>query len=169
MELMRSIIMKEPFMTGHKVFSQLGFDTFTPIEYMYNVERNPTGWCKDKILIGEIEKNLNSTDGPDFIYTISVQGHGAYPDFEYYCSQVSEMDQFIQNLVFALNRRKEPTVLIMYGDHLPGFSWEAADMKNNSLFQTQYVVWNQSGTSDRTQNRGSLSVSFLCVGNAGYP
>ncbi len=133
------------FYDRHKVFSQLGFDTFTPIEYMYDVERNPTGWCKDKILIGEIEKNLNSTDGPDFIYTISVQGHGAYPDFEYYCSQVSEMDQFIQNLVFALNRRKEPTVLIMYGDHLPGFSWEAADMKNNSLFQTQYVVWNNLG------------------------
>lgn len=133
------------FYDRHKVFSQLGFDTFTPIEYMYNVERNPTGWCKDKILIGEIEKNLNSTDGPDFIYTISVQGHGAYPDFEYYCSQVSEMDQFIQNLVFTLNRRKEPTVLIMYGDHLPGFLWEAADMKNNSLFQTQYVVWNNLG------------------------
>ena len=133
------------FYDRHKVFSQLGFDTFTPIEYMYDVERNPTGWCKDKILIGEIEKNLNSTDGPDFIYTISVQGHGAYPDFEYYCSQVSEMDQFIQNLVFALNRRKEPTVLIMYGDHLPGFSWEAADMKNNSLIQTQYVVWNNLG------------------------
>ena len=133
------------FYDRHKVFAQLGFDTFTPIEYMYNVERNPTGWCKDKILIGEIEKNLNSTDGPDFIYTISVQGHGAYPDFEYYCSQVSEMDQFIQNLVFTLNRRKEPTVLIMYGDHLPGFSWEAADMKNNSLFQTQYVVWNNLG------------------------
>lgn len=94
---------------------------------------------------------------------------GHIQGFEYYCSQVSEMDQFIQSLVFALNRRKEPTVLIMYGDHLPGFSWEAADMKNNSLFQTQYVVWNQSGTSDRTQNRGSLSVSFLCVGNAGYP
>ncbi len=133
------------FYDRHKVFAQLGFDTFTPIEYMYDVERNPTGWCKDKILIGEIEKNLDSTDGPDFIYTISVQGHGAYPDFEYYCSQVSEMDQFIQNLVFTLNRRKEPTVLIMYGDHLPGFTWEAADMKNNSLFQTQYVIWNNLG------------------------
>ena len=133
------------FYDRHKVFAQLGFDTFTPIEYMYDVERNPTGWCKDKILIGEIEKNLDSTDGPDFIYTISVQGHGAYPDFEYYCSQVAEMDQFIQNLVFTLNRRKEPTVLIMYGDHLPGFTWEAADMKNNSLFQTQYVVWNNLG------------------------
>ena len=133
------------FYDRHKVFAQLGFDTFTPVEYMYDVERNPTGWCKDKILIGEIEKNLDSTDGPDFIYTISVQGHGAYPDFEYYCSQVSEMDQFIQNLVFTLNRRKEPTVLIMYGDHLPGFTWEAADMKNNSLFQTQYVIWNNLG------------------------
>ena len=33
----------------------------------------------------------------------------------------------------------------MYGDHLPGFTWEAADMKNNSLFQTQYVIWNNLG------------------------
>ena len=35
------------FYDRHKVFAQLGFDTFTPIEYMYDIERNPTGWCKD--------------------------------------------------------------------------------------------------------------------------
>ena len=130
------------FYDRHKVFAQLGFDTFTPIEYMYGEERNPTGWCRDEILVGEIEKALDSTKEPDFVYTISVQGHGAYPSFEYYCEQISEMDRFIQDLVYALNRREEPTVLVLYGDHLPGFEWEAADMKNYSLFQTQYVVWN---------------------------
>ena len=73
------------FYDRHKVFAQLGFDTFTPIEYMYDIERNPTGWCKDKVLVGEIEKVLDSTIGSDFVYTISVQGHGKYPSFEYYC------------------------------------------------------------------------------------
>jgi len=130
------------FYDRYKVFSQLGFDTFTPIEYMYDVERNPTGWCRDEILVGEIVKTLDSTQTPDFVYTISVQGHGAYPDFEYYCEQIGEMDEFIRELVYTLNQRQEPTVLVMYGDHLPGFSWTAADMKNFSLFQTQYVVWN---------------------------
>lgn len=130
------------FYDRHKVFSQIGFDTFTPIEYMNNIERNPTGWCKDKILTGEIIKTLDSTPEPDFIYTISVQGHGRYSDFAYYCQQIGEMDQFIKSLVNTLRTRKEPIVLVMYGDHLPGFEWTAEEMKNKSLYQTEYVVWN---------------------------
>ena len=130
------------FYDRHKIFAQLGFDDFTPIEYMYDVERNPTGWCKDKILVEEIGKALDSSVGQDFIYTISVQGHGKYPSFEYYCQQIHEMDGFVKKLVRMLNARKEPTVLVMYGDHLPGFEWTADEMKNKSLFQTNYVIWN---------------------------
>lgn len=130
------------FYDRHYVFSQLGFDTFTPIEYMKDVERNPNGWCKDKILTGEILKALNSTAEADFVYTISVQGHGAYPDFEYYSGQIHEMDLFIGELVSQLSERKEPTVLVLYGDHLPGFEWTEDDMVNGSLYQTEYVIWN---------------------------
>ena len=118
------------FYDRNRVFAQLGFDTFTPIEYMNNIERNPTGWCKDKILTGEI------------IRTLDVQGHGKYPNFEYYCQQIGEMDQFIRSLVNTLRTRKEPIVLVMYGDHLPGFVWSQHQMKNRSLFQTEYVIWN---------------------------
>ena len=130
------------FYDRNRVFSQLGFDTFTPIEYMYDIERNPIGWCRDKILTDEIIDTLDSTEGQDFIYTISVQGHGAYPDFEYYCSQIREMDEFIQELIQRLRARKEPIAVVLYGDHLPGFSWEASEMAGGSLYQTQYVIWN---------------------------
>lgn len=130
------------FYDRNYVFAQLGFDTFTPIEYMNNIERNPAGWCRDKILVKEILKTLDSTEGPDFIYTISVQGHGKYPDFEYYCEQIREMDDFIRSLVNTLRARKEPIVLVMYGDHLPGFEWTEAEMVNGSLYQTEYVIWN---------------------------
>lgn len=130
------------FYDRNNVFAQLGFDTFTPIEYMNNIERNAAGWCRDKILTKEIIKTLDSTPGPDYIYTISVQGHGKYPDFEYYCSQIAEMDDFIRSLVNTLRTRKEPIVLVMYGDHLPSFEWTEEEMKNGSLYQTEYVVWN---------------------------
>lgn len=133
------------FYDRHKVFSQLGFETFTPIEYMYDYTRNPTGWCRDDVLTDEINKALDASLEPDFIYTISVQGHGKYPSFEYYCEQIREMDSFIRELTVSLNRRKEPTVLVLYGDHLPGFEWTAEEMKNDSLFQTEYVVWNNFG------------------------
>lgn len=136
------------FYDRNKVFPQLGFDTFTPIEYMYEVERNENGWCRDSILVGEISKTLDSSPGQDFIYTISVQGHGKYPSFEYYGEQIHEMDQFLRQLTEMLDKRHEPTVLVLYGDHLPGFEWTEDEMKNHSLFQTEYVIWNNLNLPD---------------------
>lgn len=136
------------FYDRHKVFAQLGFETFTPIEYMYRIERNPTGWCRDEMLVDEVLKALDSTVGQDFIYTISVQGHGKYPSFEYYCEQIHDMDRFVKKLVYRLAHRREPTVLVLYGDHLPSFEWSQEEMKNRSLYQTQYVVWNNMGLPD---------------------
>lgn len=68
------------FYGRNKVFSNLGFDTFTSLEYMNPIPVNPTGWAKDEILIDEIFNSLNSTPDQDYVYTISVQGHGKYPN-----------------------------------------------------------------------------------------
>ena len=133
------------FYDRHKVFAQLGFDTFTPIEYMYDISRNPMGWCRDEMLAGEILQALDTTDKPDFIYAISVQGHGKYPSFEYYCEQLHDMDRFVEKLVYQLARRHKPAVLVLYGDHLPGFEWSREEMENGSLYQTQYAIWNNVG------------------------
>lgn len=152
------------FYDRHEVFSQLGFDTFTSIEYMKPVERTPTDWAKDFVLTSQIKNALESTEGRDFVYTISVQGHGSYPEenlletlnFDltlpeelqslyypllYYSHQISEMDQFISELITYLNSLDEKTVLVMYGDHLPGFQITEEDLENGSLFQTPYVMW----------------------------
>ena len=49
------------FYDRYKVFSHLGYEDFTSIEYMDNIEMTPMGWAKDKILTGEIGKILDST------------------------------------------------------------------------------------------------------------
>ena len=46
---------------------------------MQNVEQNPLDWAKDAVLTQEILKALDSTEGQDFVFAISVQGHGKYP------------------------------------------------------------------------------------------
>lgn len=152
------------FYDRNQVFSQLGFDTFTPIEYMNNIERTPTNWAKDFVLTSQIKETLESTPNQDFIYTISVQGHGSYPTenileeqlFDitlpegleslyypllYYSHQIHEMDQFIAELIDYLDSIDEDTVLVMYGDHLPGFQLTADNLENGDLFQTPYVMW----------------------------
>ncbi len=61
------------------VYPRLGFDGFTSIEYMENIEYNPLGWSMDSTLIPEIMKSLESTEEQDFVFTVSVQPHGKYP------------------------------------------------------------------------------------------
>ena len=163
------------FYDRDKVFAQLGFDSFTSIEYMDGVEFNPIGWCRDNILTGQILKALDATPGQDFVFTITVQGHGKYqrgvdsediedldvtwagePDEQealaYYMSQLSETDAFIGELVSALSRRAEPTVLVLYGDHLPSFSIGSDQLENGDIFQTEYVMWTNMRLPQRDED-----------------
>jgi len=70
------------FYSRANAFSQFGFDTFISKEMMNIQEYTPLGsWPTDDILIGETKKALDSTPNQsDFVYTITVQGHGNYPD-----------------------------------------------------------------------------------------
>ena len=152
------------FYDRNLVFSHLGYDTFTSIEYMDGFEKTPMGWAKDYVLTDEIDKALNSTSGTDYVFTISVQGHGDYPStpmegytpeikvtnfpvaeqqasFEYYVNQIHEMDNFIGELVDKLSERDEETILVLYGDHLPTFDFTYEMLTNGDKFQTQYVIW----------------------------
>ena len=95
------------------VFANLGFDSFTSEEYMAEQDdTNPNDWIRDKNLTKYILQAMESTEGPDYVYTISVQGHGDYPEepvlenpkikvsgastqaenykWEYYCNQIYE-------------------------------------------------------------------------------
>lgn len=170
------------FYDRYKVFSHLGYEDFTSIEYMDNIEMTPMGWAKDKILTGEIGKILDSTDGSDYIYTISVQGHGDYPSdypegfmpeitvtgffdtakekaFTYYVNQIHEMDNFLRELTAMLESRDEETVLVMYGDHLPGFSFTDEVLENGDIYQTQYVVWSNFSLPSEKENLESYQLA----------
>lgn len=151
------------FYDRHRNYANLGFDTFIPVEYMHDVERNPVNWAKDKILTGEIFKCLNSTEGRDFVFAVSVQSHGKYPTevldenqpiwvesgiedetykigYEYFVNQLHEMDMFVGELVEMVSNFNEPTVMVFYGDHLPAMSISKEQLENGDLFETEYVV-----------------------------
>ena len=155
------------FYGRNDVFSQLGFNTFTSVEYMDNLQYNEIGWAKDDVLVEEIVDTLNSTKQSDFIYAISVQGHGKYPEedvlkdkqitvtgletealenqYNYYVNQIYEMDQFVNHLITTLAGMDEKYVVVFYGDHLPSLGIEEEDLSNGNLYQTQYVIWNNFG------------------------
>ena len=179
------------FYGRRSIFPNLGFDTFTSAEYMPEEEdKNPLGWTKDKVLTEEIMKCLESTeDQPDYVYTISVQGHGAYPEepeieeaeitvtgsptesknnqWEYYVNQLREMDEFVGELTAALEEYPEDVVLVMYGDHLPTMDLTVEDVDNRYLFQTQYVMWDNFGLEKKDVNLSAYQMAAEVMDRVG--
>ena len=172
------------------VFANLGFDSFTSEEYMAEQDdTNPNDWIRDKNLTKYILQAMESTEGPDYVYTISVQGHGDYPEepvlenpkikvsgastqaenykWEYYCNQIYEMDQFVKELTDTLSKLDEDVVLVMYGDHLPTMGLTVTDMKNKYLFQTEYVIWDNMGLEKKDKNLAAYQMAAEVLDRVG--
>lgn len=178
------------FYGRRSIFPNLGFDTFTSAEYMAGEnDKNPLGWTKDEVLTDEIIKCLDSTEGPDYVYTISTQGHGAYPEeqliddpeitvtgaateaqnnqWEYYCNEIHEMDNFVKELTDALADYPEDVILVMYGDHLPTMGLTVEDLKNKYLFQTEYVMWDNFGLKKKKENLAAYQMAAEVMDRVG--
>ena len=68
------------FYSRAKVFNNVGFDSYTCKEFMNILQLTENGWAKDEILVPYIQDAMDSTEQQDFVFAISVQGHGNYPE-----------------------------------------------------------------------------------------
>lgn len=178
------------FYDRHKVYPNLGFDTFISEEYMDNVRENPLGWLKDSILTQQVIKALDSTDGSDFVYTVSVQPHGKYPteldyptpfkvhgaedserrvQYQYYASQVYETDNFVASLLRALDSRGEPYIAVFYGDHLPSLGITDEDLSHGGSYQTEYVICTNTDLTTEGGDLYTYQLSAKVLEMAGLP
>lgn len=162
------------FYSRANVFNNMGFNTFTSKEFMNVLQTTENGWAKDEILTQHIMEAMDTTKQEDFVFTVSVQGHGNYPEtqvienpkikvegiedealknkWEYYVNQVYEMDQFVGDLIKAVEERNEPSVVVFYGDHLPTMGLKAEDLKSRYLYNTNYVIWDNIGLQKDDKN-----------------
>lgn len=180
------------FYNRNSIFPKLGFDHFVSLEYMNDVEYNPTGWAKDKVLTDQILSSLNEDTNKDFIYTITVQSHGKYQELpteenlikvssklpdasegftnqvEYYVNQIHQTDAFVGDLLSRLSTFDEPTIVVMYGDHQPPLDFDEADLINGNKFQTEYVMWSNYPMENKKLNLAAYQLSSYVMSRVGY-
>lgn len=153
------------FYSRHHVFANLGFDVFDSLETMQNVSFNPIGWAKDDVLIDRIDLALKQSDQKDFVYTIAVSSHGDYPSdvsdeyktiwaegelgsvnpdsMAYFLTLLKGVDDVIGELTAYVKSLDEPTVMIFFGDHLPGLDFPSLDEEEE--YYTEYVIVDNLG------------------------
>nr|MBQ4317609.1 sulfatase-like hydrolase/transferase [Clostridia bacterium] len=148
------------------VYEKLGFESYTSLEYMKDVDYNAIGWAEDEVLKRTILDTLDSTDGRDFVFAVTVASHGQYPDdiapdgdievygiddesmadkYAYYVNELRKVDDFIRELISELENRGEPTVVVLYGDHIPALELSDDAFIYGNAHQTEYVIWDNFG------------------------
>lgn len=181
------------FYSRDEVFKNMGYDRFVSSEFICDLEYTQNDWFKDKCLTNEIMKALTSSKESDFIYTISVQAHGAYLDdleeignksiscsfndatddekllaeVTYYINQLAEVDSFLKDLVTELESFNEPVILVIYGDHLPNFDFLENNLEYQSKYKSEYVVWSNYNTNLENKELYTYELSSYILENIG--
>ena len=157
------------FYSRKNAFSKMGFDRFICEETLDITDYTPMkSWPTDGILIQPTLDAMAATEGPDFVYTITVGTHGDYPTYKviddpeigviskgkttaknyqwlYYINMLHNMDNWMRDYITALDSTGEDTLVIMFGDHLPTMGLYEREVKTHDLYQTKYVTWNNFG------------------------
>lgn len=174
-------------------YSNLGFDVFSGMEHMYGLNYTPRGWAKDDVLDDLMLERMKQTEGRDYITTITVQCHGRYPKkhtetltdldcyftgqyagdsakqaaWEYYINMCRECDNMLKELIKKLERFKEPTVLFMYGDHLPSMDLQETDLDGITLYETEWVMWDNIGLRNEKRDLKAYQASTYIFNRLG--
>jgi phosphoglycerol transferase MdoB-like AlkP superfamily enzyme len=175
------------FYSRDTAYPLLGFDEFIGKDEMFYNAVFGT-YISDESLSMEIIKCYEEkTEDRIFVFGVSMENHGGYPADRYpsfdvivtsdkikekdlkcfntYTQGVFDTDKAFKILTDYFSQVEEPTVILMYGDHLPllgtngstyidgGLSDEGAENKSTYIdkeefYHTPYVIWANYDISD---------------------
>lgn len=169
------------------VYPEMGFDEFYSLEN-WGEEIEYLRWCpNDETAYRKIEHIYEEKEENEKLFTflVTMQNHGGYTenldgyestvsldydedysDAEVYLSLINESDQAFENLIHYFDEIDEPTMIVMFGDHLPALSKFYQELlgksseqntkeDNRLLYETPYIIWTnyeREGTDGETMS-----------------
>lgn len=193
-----------------RIYEQLGFATFDDITTMEGADTF-RDLVTDRATYERALEKIDAGDGPQFVFDVTIQNHGGYdtglvpadeavhlesdtvtsPEVDEFLAAIKRSDEDLRWLADELNARDEPTIVVLFGDHQPGFAdWlfeatfgksaEDADLEEvQQRYRTPYLIWaNEAARAEygsrlaKIADADATSVNFLrelLVEAAGLP
>ncbi|MCI9261826.1 LTA synthase family protein [uncultured Adlercreutzia sp.] len=155
-----------------RIYEQLGFDSFDDITTMEGADTF-RDLVTDKATYERVLEKIDAGDGPQFVFDVTIQNHGGYdtglvpeedqvhldsdavdnPEIDEFLAAMHQSDEDLRWLIDELNKRDEPTIVVFFGDHQPGFAdWLFEHTYNKSVddatieevqarYHTPYFIW----------------------------
>ena len=159
-------------------YPRLGFDSFLgfdDLSGLSEIEKNP--FASDETTFDEALRLLTTSDEPLFMNLVTMQNHfpydGLYSDpienslrsdkVGQYARGLAHADDATEKLFAELKRSREETVVIFYGDHLPGDVYEGDVIEQNFARRTEtpFFLWSSHRDLPATRLPATSPIYFL--------
>ncbi|MDO5136770.1 MAG: LTA synthase family protein [Eubacteriales bacterium] len=114
-----------------------------------------------------------SDDGTGFESTVTLNYDKEYPMAETYLTLMKESDRALQGLIQHFEKVKEPTMIVLFGDHYPSVEEEfyqqllgthVDDMtleQRQIRYQTPYIIWTNYDIGEIEDAGETMSANYL--------
>lgn len=181
----------------NRAYPLMGFDSFLDIdsfddettEYLRRYVSDNSSFDK---VIETYEKNNAESDNPLFMFNVTIQNHCGYDttysnfpetvEFEYdslypytkqYLSLIQESDRAIERLVNYFAEQDEPTIIVLFGDHMPyiensfynhltRYSYKTTAETEMDKHTVPFFIWaNYDINEEEYSDIGRISANYL--------
>lgn len=171
----------EWFYRRNVVYPRIGFNKSYFLEDIENPVNKGDYLSEEQfsnIFIDRFTKSLDNEEAPIFDYAVDIQNHGPYFYDKYgmtlpfkckynisdharemwgsYFQGVKDMDTMLGRVYDMMKNRKEPIILVFYGDHLPGLGDNPSGFEETAI----KIGWN-----DISEETSFYSTPFIVVAN----
>lgn len=171
------------FFNRKKVFPNLGFDDFIDMNAFSKDDR--FGPYVGDVALGErIIELLDSADQPLFIFAITMENHGAWPEdrlknessenadsenwpldcfsLNHYVTHMRNTDKMMGIITDYMKAQETSSVFCLYGDHMPNLQNAFSAAKYDDP-RTDYLVWLNEGQRNKELNTTADTLGRLLL------
>ncbi len=172
-------------------FKAIGFDRFVSRAQFPADAATDGKYMADSAMTDEIMTQLKDAGPPQFLFAISIEGHGPYDiepadipardaipvpagvsgrdkrELQTYIYHIQHADQELGRLARLLARRERPTLLLFYGDHLPALTntFQATGFVDGRGMLSEPGVWLMVDPRDPGKSQTLALASWMLPGH----
>ncbi|MEY8355598.1 sulfatase-like hydrolase/transferase [Lachnospiraceae bacterium 54-53] len=175
-------------------YHNLGFDEFLDIED-YEDSEQLRNYISDRADYEKLIEKVEAKENPEdklFLFNVTMQNHGGYesphdnfkqevwltgelegkyPKTDQYLSLMKRSDEAFEYLISYFEKSREPTMIVMFGDHQPSvedeFFDEISGIPSDQVpnkdrlmwYQTPFVIWTNYETKE--EEKGEMGAIYL--------
>ena len=169
------------------VYPNLGFDEFFGEDDFSFVEKDRTSWyISDESSYKELEQALDNSKGNIFVHLVTMQNHQLYGDqyeehgfksqadtteaerarISDYMELLHDSDAALKDLIDMVDNRSKKTMVVFWGDHLPGVYPELLESEEGLAFTTPFFIY--SNFEGEKGDAGKMSPNYISTVTLDY-